>query len=90
MFYRTSDPMVLSHNPFSAIVSPRPIAWISTQRQGGQINLSPYSFFNAVAYAPPQVIVSSVGAKDTLRNMQETGVMCINIAGYEDREALNC
>lgn len=96
MFYLTSDPVPLSRNPFSAIVSPRPIAWITTRGADGQANLSPYSFFNAVAYHPPQVIVSSVGSKpdrargkDTFTQATETGVFCINIAGYDDREAVN-
>lgn len=60
MFYRTSDPLPLPRDPFSAIVSPRPIAWISSRGARGA-NLSPYSFFNAVAYSPPQVVVASIG-----------------------------
>lgn len=96
MFYLTSDPVPLPRNPFSAIVSPRPIAWITTRGADGQVNLSPYSFFNAVAYSPPQVIVASIGGKpdrargkDSFAQASETGVLCINIAGYDDREALN-
>lgn len=96
MFYRTADGTPLPRDPFSAIVSPRPIAWITTRGADGQVNLSPYSFFNAVAYSPPQVIVASVGSKDdrprgkdSLSHAEETGVFCINIAGYEDRAALN-
>lgn len=96
MFYRTDEPLPLARDPFSAIVSPRPVAWITTRGQSGEINLAPYSFFNAVAYNPPQVVVASVGSKpdrnegkDTLTLARQTGVLCINIAGYEDREALN-
>lgn len=96
MFYRTRDPLPLPRNPFSAIVSPRPIAWITTRGGDGQVNLAPYSFFNAVAYSPPQVIVASVGnkpdrarGKDSFAHAHETGVLCINIAGHDDREALN-
>ncbi|MTH64086.1 flavin reductase family protein [Paracoccus shanxieyensis] len=96
MFYRTADPLPLPRDPFTAIVSPRPIAWITTRGADGRMNLAPYSFFNAVAYTPPQVVVSSVGdkpdrmqGKDTLSHILETGSFCINIAGYEDREALN-
>lgn len=96
MFYRTDEASPLRRNPLTAIVSPRPIAWISTRSLSGRTNLSPYSFFNAVAYDPPQVIVSSVGAKpdrpmgkDSLFNAVETGVFCINIAGHADREAVN-
>ena len=96
MFYRTDEPVPLPRNPFAAIVSPRPIAWITTRGTDGCVNLAPYSFFTAVAYEPPQVIVSSVGTKpdretgkDTLSNAQGTGVLCINIAGAADVEALN-
>lgn len=96
MFYLTKDGSGLPRDPFSAIVSPRPIAWISTRGANGNTNLAPYSFFNAVAYAPPQVIISSVGGKvdrvkgkDSASHIIETGVFCINIAGYKDRELLN-
>lgn len=96
MFYRTTDPLPLPRDPFSAIVSPRPIAWISTRGRDGQVNLAPYSFFNAVAYDPPQVVVASIGTKadraqgkDSFSHAQETGVFCINIAGFDHREALN-
>jgi flavin reductase (DIM6/NTAB) family NADH-FMN oxidoreductase RutF len=78
MFYRPSDGHGLPHNPFNAIVSPRPIAWISTTGGAGD-NLAPYSFFNAVAYTPPQVIFASNGVKDSLVNIRETGVFCVNI-----------
>lgn len=96
MFYRTDEPLPLPRDPFAAIVSPRPVAWITTRGMQGEVNLSPYSFFNAVAYAPPQVIVASIGGKpdramgkDTLTLARDSGVFCINIAGHEDREALN-
>lgn len=96
MFYHTKEGSGLPRDPFAAIVSPRPIAWISTRGAQGATNLAPYSFFNAVAYTPPQVMVSSIGSKpdrprgkDSFSNIVETGVFCINIAGLEDREALN-
>ena len=60
MFYRPADGHGLPHNPFNAIVAPRPIAWISTRGPMGD-NLAPYSFFNAVAYSPPQIMFSSNG-----------------------------
>ena len=63
MFYRPEQGHGLPHNPFNAIVSPRPIGWISTQDTTGARNLAPYSFFNAVAYVPPQVMFASTGAK---------------------------
>ncbi|PTQ66688.1 flavin reductase family protein [Celeribacter persicus] len=96
MFYLTKEGSGLPRDPFAAIVSPRPIAWISTRSATGATNLAPYSFFNAVAYTPPQVIVSSIGGKpdrakgkDSYSHILETGVFCINIAGFEDRDALN-
>ncbi|AJE48605.1 flavin reductase family protein [Celeribacter indicus] len=96
MFYRPETGSGLPRDPFAAIVSPRPIAWISTRGANGITNLSPYSFFNAVAYTPPQVMVASIGSKpdrargkDSASNILETGVFCINIAGLENREVLN-
>lgn len=55
MFYTPQDGHGLAHNPFSAIIAPRPIAWISTQDAQGNSNLAPYSFFNATAYVPPHL-----------------------------------
>lgn len=96
MFYLTKDGPGLPRDPFSAIISPRPIAWISSRGTDGATNLAPYSFFNAVAYTPPQIMVSSIGpkadrarGKDSFSHISETGVFCVNIAGYDDREALN-
>ena len=96
MFYRTEEDHGLPHNPFSAIVSPRPIAWISTRGTDGSENLAPYSFFNAVAYTPPQVMFATTGkkhdragTKDTLANIRETGVFAVNIVEYAKREVMN-
>jgi flavin reductase (DIM6/NTAB) family NADH-FMN oxidoreductase RutF len=80
MFYRPEDGHGLPHNPFNAIVTPRPIGWISTLGRLGR-NLAPYSFFNAVAYSPPQVMFASTGLKDSVTNIRETGVFCVNIVG---------
>jgi flavin reductase (DIM6/NTAB) family NADH-FMN oxidoreductase RutF len=78
MFYRPEDGHGLRHNPFNAIVTPRPIGWISSTGSQGD-NLAPYSFFNAVAYVPPQIMFASTGVKDSLRNIRETGVFAVNI-----------
>lgn len=78
MFYRPQDGHGLPHNPFNAIVTPRPIGWISTTGDKGD-NLAPYSFFNAVAYVPPQVMFASTGAKDSVANVRETGFFAVNI-----------
>ena len=96
MFYRPEDGHGLPHNPFNAIVTPRPIGWISTRGADGSENLAPYSFFNAVAYVPPQVMFSSTGAKedrdgtkDSVSNIRETGVFCVNIVEYAMKDAMN-
>ena len=96
MFYRPEDGHGLPYNPFNAIVTPRPIGWISTQDSAGNRNLAPYSFFNAVAYVPPQVMFSSTGmksdqdgTKDSVSNIRETSVFCVNIVEYSMRDAMN-
>ena len=96
MFYRPEDGHGLPHNPFNAIVSPRPIGWISSRSGAGINNLAPYSFFNAVAYVPPQVMFASTSAKDdqdntkdSIANIEETGVFCVNVVSYEMRDAMN-
>lgn len=78
MFYRPSEGHGLPHNPFNAIVTPRPVGWISTRGKAGD-NLAPYSFFNAVAYVPPQVMFTSTGVKDSLSSVQESGVFAVNV-----------
>lgn len=96
MFYRPEDGHGLPHNPFNALVVPRPIGWISSRGAGGHDNLAPYSFFNAVAYSPPQVMFASTSrkpdrgdTKDTLAQVRETGVFCVNIVEAEAAEAMN-
>jgi len=96
MFYIPAEGHGLPHNPFNAIVAPRPIAWVSTRGTDGRENLAPYSFFNAVAYTPPQVMFASTSGKqdrdfgkDSLANIRDTGVFCVNIVEYAMREAMN-
>jgi flavin reductase (DIM6/NTAB) family NADH-FMN oxidoreductase RutF len=95
MFYRTDESHGLRHNPFNALVVPRPIGWISTLDDQGRANLAPYSFFNAVAYHPPQVIFSSSsardggGEKDSVHNVRATGEFVFNLATWGLREAVN-
>lgn len=79
----------LPHDPFNAIVGPRPIGWISTESAAGATNLAPYSFFNAFNYVPPIVGFASIGFKDTVRNVQETGEFVWNLATRELAEAMN-
>jgi flavin reductase (DIM6/NTAB) family NADH-FMN oxidoreductase RutF len=78
MFYRPAEGHGLPHNPFNAIVTPRPIGWISTRGPQGD-NLAPYSFFNAAAYSPPQVTFASIGLKDSVTNIRASGVFAVNI-----------
>ncbi|SIO37816.1 NADH-FMN oxidoreductase RutF, flavin reductase (DIM6/NTAB) family [Rhodovulum sp. ES.010] len=96
MFYRPEDGHGLPHNPFNAIVTPRPIGWIATRGADGADNLAPYSFFNAVAYVPPQVMFASTsakpdreGTKDSVANIRETGVFCVNIVPFALKDAMN-
>ena len=79
----------LPHDPFNAIVGPRPIGWISTQSATGALNLAPYSFFTAFNYVPPIVGFASIGAKDTLRNIEATGEFVWNLATHDLADAMN-
>lgn len=88
MFYRPKDGHGLPHNPLTAIVQPRPIGWVSTRGPAGD-NLAPYSFFNAVAYAPPQVMFASTGRKDSVTAAEASGVFAVNIVENAAREAMN-
>lgn len=96
MFYEPKNGHGLPHNPFNAIIAPRPIAWIGTRGADGQDNLAPYSFFNAVAYVPPQVMFASTSrkedrgdTKDSVANIRDTGVFAINVVEYAARDAMN-
>jgi flavin reductase (DIM6/NTAB) family NADH-FMN oxidoreductase RutF len=79
----------LRHDPFNAIVGPRPIGWISSVSAEGVRNLAPYSFFNAFNYLPPVVGFASIGWKDTLANIAATRVFCWNLATRPLAEAMN-
>jgi len=79
-YYEPSKGHGLPHNPFNAIIGPRPIGWIATRDPAGRFNLAPYSFFNAFAYTPPIIAFGSTGSKDTLRNARETGEFVWNLA----------
>ena len=88
-FYEPSSGHGLSHDPFNAIVGPRPIGWISTRNPQGVLNLAPYSFFNAFNYIPPIIGFASVGAKDTLRNVEQTGEFAWNLVSRPLAESMN-
>ena len=88
-FYQPSAGHGLPHDPFNALVAPRPIGWISSQSPDGVLNLSPYSFFNAFNYRPPIVGFASIGYKDSVRNIQATGEFGWNLATRPLADAMN-
>ncbi|MCV2446290.1 MULTISPECIES: flavin reductase family protein [Paracoccus] len=95
MFYRPEAGHGLPHNPLNALVAPRPIGWISTRGRLGD-NLAPYSFFNLTAYVPPQVMFASTsakpdrpGTKDSVAQIVESRVFCVNIADGGMKDQVN-
>ena len=81
--YRPAAGHGLPHNPFNAIVGPRPIGWIGTLGADGRRNLAPYSFFNAFNYTPPLVGFSSTEWKHTARNCAATGEFTWNLVSRD-------
>src|SRR5688572_21119226 len=79
----------LPHDPFKAIVAPRPIGWISSLDVEGRPNLAPYSFFNAIASNPHIIMFASTGRKHSLSNIEATGEFVCNLATWDFREAMN-
>jgi len=88
-FYEPSKGHGLAHDPFNAIVGPRPIGWISTVSATGVANLAPYSFFNGFSYVPPLIGFSSIGWKDSVANVEATGAFCWNLATRALAERMN-
>ena len=95
MFYDDPKKHNLRHNPFKALVAPRPIAWVSSMDGNGVLNLAPFSYFNAVADTPPMIFFSpngprpKGGMKDTLNNIEETNEFVVNLCSWELRDAMN-
>ena len=95
MFYNPEIGHKLPHDPFKAIVSPRPIGWISTIDKEKNVNLAPYSFFNAIADNPPMIMFSITGqkknisSKDTLQNIIETKCFVVNVVGKDLLHQMN-
>lgn len=87
--YLAKDGHGLAHDPLNAMIGPRPIGWISTKSRDGLVNLAPYSFFNAFNYKPAIIGFSSVTAKDTLRNVRETGEFIWNLVSFHLLEKMN-
>ncbi|MBF8775337.1 flavin reductase family protein [Pseudomonas fulva] len=88
-YYEPAKGHGLPHDPFNAIVGPRPIGWISSQDPQGHLNLAPYSFFNAFNYIPPIIGFCSVGRKDSLNNIEQTGEFVWNLATRPLAEQMN-
>lgn len=89
MFYEPQNGHGLPHDPFKAIVAPRPIGWISTRSKAGALNLAPYSYFNAISDNPHLVIFSSSGHKDSVTFIEETGEFAVNLVSANLREQMN-
>jgi flavin reductase (DIM6/NTAB) family NADH-FMN oxidoreductase RutF len=79
----------LKHDPFKALIAPRPVGWISTVSKDGMVNLAPYSFFNAVSEKPAYVVFGSAGVKDSLANIRDTGEFVCSLATYDLRHQMN-
>jgi flavin reductase (DIM6/NTAB) family NADH-FMN oxidoreductase RutF len=88
-YYEPANGHGLRHDPFNAIVAPRPIGWISSRDAKGNLNLAPYSFFNGFCYKPPIVGFSSTSWKDSVTNVQETGEFVWNLATMDLAKQMN-
>ncbi|MBF7141750.1 MULTISPECIES: flavin reductase family protein [Pseudomonas] len=88
-YYEPSKGHGLPHDPFNAIVGPRPIGWVSSRSANGVLNLAPYSFFNAFNYVPPIIGFASTGRKDSLNNIEATGEFAWNLATFDLAEQMN-
>ena len=89
MFYDVAKGHGLPHDPFKALVAPRPIGWISAVSAGGEVNLAPYSYFNAFSDRPHIVGFSSDGRKDAITFVEETGEFVCSLATFDLRDQMN-
>lgn len=91
MFYEphTRDKDLLPHDPFKAMIAPRPVGWVSSRSAQGEVNLAPYSFFNAFASRPGIIGFSSEGRKDSLAFIIETREFVWNMASFALRDRMN-
>src|SRR6195256_796086 len=88
-FYEPRNGHGLKHDPFNAIIAPRPIGWISSRDSKGNVNLAPYSFFNGFCYHPPIIGFSSTSWKDSVANIQDTGEFVWNLATMDLAQQMN-
>lgn len=96
MFYEPSKQNHrLINDPFKSLIIPRPIGWISSQDRKGNINLAPYSYFNALCDDPPMIMFSTTNSrndgslKDTIHNVETQGEFVVNMVTYLLRDAVN-
>jgi flavin reductase (DIM6/NTAB) family NADH-FMN oxidoreductase RutF len=91
MFYEPDkrDKSRLPHDPFKAIVAPRPIGWITSISLKGEVNLAPYSYFNGINSKPALVMFASEGRKDSVSFIEQTKEFVYNLATWDLREAMN-
>lgn len=87
--YEPSQGHRLKHDPFYGLIAPRPIGWIASKGARGNVNLAPYSFFNAFSHLPPILGFSSNNFKDTVRNVRETGEFVWNLATMPLAQKMN-
>ena len=94
MFYEVTEKNDwLTH--FKSLIVPRPIGWISSKNNDGQINLAPYSFFNAIATIPPMVVIGPGGYsksgnnKDTLLNIKNNPEFVCNFVSWDVKDIMN-
>jgi len=86
---QSRDRKLFPHDPFKALVTPRPIGWISTVSAKGELNLAPYSYFNAFSSNPPIVGFSSEGDKDSSTFAMESGEFVWSMATWDLRDQMN-
>ena len=95
MFYEPKNGYPFDDNPFAALIFPRPIGWISSLSKKGIANLAPYSFYNAIAYNPPQIMFSATdyhnqgGFKDSIANILATKEFVVNLATKKLKTKVN-
>jgi flavin reductase (DIM6/NTAB) family NADH-FMN oxidoreductase RutF len=88
-FYEPANGHGLKHDPFNAIIAPRPIGWISSRSAAGHVNLAPYSFFNGFNYTPPIIGFSSTSRKDSIANIEATGEFVWNLTTMDLARQMN-
>ena len=88
-YYEPANGHGLKHDPFNAIIAPRPIGWISSRNAKGHVNLAPYSFFNGFNYIPPIIGFSSTSRKDSIANIEQTGEFVWNLATMDLAKQMN-